>query len=108
MGASTMTNSTLASQVRSVFQVVAPSAMPPMVSMPPRIARQHASSDGASRDAWTAAPLPSQRPHWTVALASHLAVPILAWRNSLLEHSLPDELMTLFSLLHILLETSAC
>jgi len=73
-----MANSTLASQLRSVSQVVAPSAMLPMASMPPRIARQHASLDGASRDAWTAAPLQSPRPHWTVALASHLPVPILA------------------------------
>merc|ERR1711934_1068216 len=88
---------------------VAPSAMLPMASMPPRIARQHASLDGASRDAWTAAPLQNRRAHWTVALASHLAVPILAWRNSLLEQSLTDHLMLFCSLfLHILLVTSAC
>jgi len=78
--ASTMVNSTIASQVRLACRVVALSAMLPMVSTLPRIARQLASLDGASRDAWIAAQLLRQRPLWTAALVSLPALPILAWR----------------------------
>merc|ERR1712110_822013 len=93
--ASIATNSTPASQARLACQVVAPSAMPPTVSMPPRTARRPASLAGANRDAWIAALPQSPRLHWTVALASHLAVLILVWTNSLLEH-LFDQLVELF------------
>merc|ERR1711874_209034 len=83
MGASvalTMTNSTLASRVRLAYQVVAPSAMLPTVSMPPRTARQLASLAGASRAAWTVALPQSPRQHWTAALASRPALLSHAWR----------------------------
>jgi len=69
---STTTSSILASLAKWASAVDAPSVTQQMVSLQPRIARQHASSAGASRAALIAAPHLRQRQHWTVAPASLL------------------------------------
>jgi hypothetical protein len=52
-------------------------------SMEHQIARQHASSDGASQGALIVLSLPKLT--WTHALVSPVALPTLAWRKSLCE-----------------------